>query len=45
VIHVQKSLVYFVDAEKEPMPAMLLPLSWEEVKGFFLREVRNLRPS
>ena len=45
VIHVQKSLVYFVDAEKEPMPAMLLPLSWEEVKAFFLREVRNLRPS
>jgi len=45
VIHVQKSLVYFVDAEKEPMPAMLLPLSWGEVKAFFLREVRNLRPS
>ena len=45
VIHVQKSLVYFVDAEKEPMPATLLPLSWEEVKAFFLREVRNLRPS
>jgi len=45
VIHVQKSLVYFVDAEKEPMPAMLLPLSWEEVKAFFLHEVRNLRPS
>lgn len=44
VVHVQKSLVYFVDAEKEPMPAMLLPLSWEEVKAFFVREVRNLRP-
>jgi predicted nucleotidyltransferase component of viral defense system len=45
VIHVQKSLVYFADAEKEPMPDMLLPLSWEEVMAFFCREVRKLSPS
>lgn len=27
-----KSLVYFEDAEDEPMPRMLIPRSWEEVK-------------
>lgn len=29
---VLKSLSYFVDAEKDLMPAMLKPLSWEQVK-------------
>lgn len=28
-----KSLIYFEDAELEPMPKMLQPLSWEEVKS------------
>lgn len=41
-IHVQKSLIYFAEAEKEPMPDMLVPLLWEEVKAFFLHEVRKL---
>lgn len=36
--HILKSLVYFADAEKDPMPTMLKPLSWEDVKQFFLRE-------
>ena len=27
-----KGLVYFEDAEDEPMPRMLIPRSWEEVK-------------
>jgi len=45
MVHVQKSLVYFVDAEKEPLPVMLHPLSWGDLKEFFVREVRNLRPS
>jgi predicted nucleotidyltransferase component of viral defense system len=44
-IHVLKSLIYFADAEKEPIPDMLLPLSWEEVKAFFLHEVRKLGTS
>lgn len=42
LLHVRKSLVYFVDAEKEPMPEMLVPLSWGEVKKFFLSEVGRI---
>lgn len=42
LIHVLKSLTYFEDAEKEPMPAMLVPLSWEEVKQFFREEIPRL---
>ena len=41
--HLVRSLVYFVDAEKEPMPKLLLPLSWLEVKQFFETEVRKLK--
>jgi hypothetical protein len=36
--HVLKSLTYFEDAEKEPMPRMLEPFDWEECKAFFARE-------
>jgi hypothetical protein len=42
ILHLHKSLAYFADAEKEPMPDMLVPVSWKDVKEFFLREVRNL---
>jgi len=41
-IHLLKSLTYFADAEKDPMPHMLVRLDWEEVKQFFLREVPRL---
>jgi len=34
-LHVLKSLTYFEDAEKDPMPHMLVPLEWAEVKAFF----------
>ena len=36
-LHVLKSLTYFEDAEQEPMPDMLVPLAWDEVKQFFYR--------
>ncbi len=42
-IHLLKSLTYFVDAEKEPIPHMLQPILWQEVKQFFTREVPRLR--
>lgn len=45
LLHVWKSLTYFADAENEPMPDMLLPLSWEEVKRFFVNEARRLKPA
>jgi len=41
-VHVLKSLAYFEDAEKEPMPDLLAPVSWAEVKEFFAAEVRRL---
>jgi hypothetical protein len=36
--HILKSLTYFEDAEKEPMPRMLTPFNWKECKAFFVRE-------
>jgi Nucleotidyl transferase AbiEii toxin, Type IV TA system len=41
-LHVLKSLTFFDDAEKDPMPHMLLPVDWPEVVRFFLREVPRL---
>jgi hypothetical protein len=41
-IHILKSLTFFADAEKDPMPHMLVALNWEEVKQFFLLEVLRL---
>ena len=39
---IQKSLVYFVDAEKDEMPKMIKKISWEEVKRFFEEEIIRL---
>lgn len=36
--HLLKSLTYFADAEREPMPTMLEPFDWEDCKSFFVRE-------
>jgi hypothetical protein len=41
-VHILKSLTYFIDAESEPMPDMLVPLSWDTVKQFFISEVPKL---
>lgn len=40
--HVEKSLTWFADADEQPMPDMLVPLSWENVKRFFADEVSHL---
>ena len=40
--HLMKSLVYFVDAEEEPMPKMIRPVEWETVKELLVAEVRRL---
>ena len=42
--HLLKSLTWFEDADKEPMPDMLAPLSWEGVKRFFRSEASRLSP-
>ncbi len=41
-LHMLKSLTFFQDAEKDPMPHMLEPLDWNEVKRFFSQEVPRL---
>jgi Nucleotidyl transferase AbiEii toxin, Type IV TA system len=41
-VHILKSLTFFSDAEKDPMPHMLVPLDWDTVKQFFLLESPRL---
>ena len=37
-----KGLTYFDDAQNDPMPHMLMPCDWEEVKNYFQNAVREL---
>jgi len=39
--HLIKSLTYFDDAEREPMPQMLRPVDWEACKRFFIQAARD----
>jgi hypothetical protein len=41
-VHLLKSLTYFDDAEREPQPDLLIPLSWDDVTQFFRQEVARL---
>jgi len=41
-LHILKSLTYFADAEKDPMPHMLITLDWKEVRRFFERGAPRL---
>jgi Nucleotidyl transferase AbiEii toxin, Type IV TA system len=41
-IHIEKSLVFFDDAEPEPMPKMLKKANWQEIKRYFQAEVKKL---
>jgi predicted nucleotidyltransferase component of viral defense system len=41
VMHLYKSLIYFVDADKEPMPNLLVKVDWIEVKKFFVLGVKK----
>ena len=40
--HLRKALVYFTDAESEPMPNMIRNVSWERMKEAIVEEVRRL---
>lgn len=42
IVHALKSLTYFKDAEKEPIPKMLVDFSWDEVTEFFKKEATRL---
>jgi hypothetical protein len=41
-MHILKSLTFFGDAEKDPMPHMLVPIKWTDVKRFFEQHASNL---
>lgn len=40
--HLFKALTYFADAEREPVPDLIVPLEWARVTQFFLSEVPRL---
>ncbi len=40
--HLLRSLVYFDDAETEPMPRLIRRVSWREIKAAMVAEVRRL---
>ncbi len=40
--HLLRSLAFFDDAEAEPMPDVLQPVTWEEIKDFFRAEAARL---
>ena len=42
IVHIQKSLVYFTDAEIAEIPVMIKKVDWQEVKKFFEKEVRKI---
>lgn len=42
MVHILKSLTYFEEAEKDPMPDMLVNLTWEMIKNFFTTEAPRL---
>jgi len=45
MMHILKSLVYFEDAQRDPMPRMIVPISWTKVKNFFKEEIKKLSRS
>ena len=40
--HFLKSLVYFEDAEEDPMPALNFKADWKTVKEYFRREIPRI---
>ena len=42
LLHVLKSLIYFDDADKDPELIMIEEVKWQDVKSFFIEQVRQL---
>lgn len=42
-IHILKSLTYFEDANKQPMPKMHIQIGWEEVKKNIVEQVKQFK--
>lgn len=41
-MHLLKALVYFVEADKEPIPIVLEKVNWPAIKKYFIREVKKI---
>lgn len=41
MIHIQKSLVYFVDADPNEVPRLLTKIEWNAVKSYFEKETKQ----
>ena len=41
-IQATRALIYFDDAEKDPMPRMLKSANWDEIKTYFEKDVKKL---
>jgi hypothetical protein len=41
-MHLLKSLLYFDDAEPEEMPKMLKKITWQEIKEYFVHQVKKM---
>ncbi len=41
-LHLLKSLIYFADADNEPLPRLLIGPSWSKVKIFMRQQVKKL---
>lgn len=42
LVHIKKSLTYFNDAESDKMPKMLKEADWEDIKNYFVNEVKKI---
>jgi len=42
-VHILKSLVYFADADLQPMPKMCRKISWEEIKSLIISKATSFR--
>lgn len=40
--HLLKSLIYFVEADREPMPRMLEKVDWKIIKSYFQKETKKM---
>ena len=41
-LHILKLLTFFEYAEKDPMPYIFIPIDWQQVKEFFVRQTSRL---
>ncbi len=42
MVHILKSLIYFDDADQDPMPKIFFDASWREIRGYFKREIPKI---